>query len=86
VPSDIGNMTYGNGIKLEWKSDGLERVFCPECGESIFGEQPEPTYQRKLDEWMREREWRFFAVFAIHVIMLVCTLITGMIIVFGPPA
>ena len=85
IPSDISDARYGNGIKIEWKSDGLERVFCPECAEAIFGEKPEPTYQRKLSDWMSEREHRFLLVFVAHLLMIACTAVVAVVVLIGPP-
>lgn len=57
----------GNGIKIEHADDAPTQAFCKDCTESLFGDVRENNYQKSLTEWVKKREYRFWAILAIHI-------------------
>jgi ribosomal protein S27AE len=65
--------THGaSGMRIKHASDAPLAAFCPGCSESVFGERPEPNYQKRLNNWVGKRERRaiFIAIFHFALILL----------------
>ena len=78
--------THGSsGMKIKHASDAPLAAFCPECSKSVFGERPEPNYQKRLNNWVGKRERRAIFIGILHLVLMVLALAGFLSIVVGPP-
>lgn len=75
------------GMKVKHATDAPLGAFCPECAESIFGEvEPKPNYQKRLNEWVGKRGWRFLLIAVLHAALISLSLIGVGVLLSGGPA